>query len=64
MTSSNQDLLEPSRGAAARPSALCDTLEQTAVGSMQWLVQDPIPFLVLLCLVLITVWLLRWFKGR
>jgi len=32
---------------------------KTAVGSMQWLVQDPIPFLVLLCLVLITVWLLR-----
>jgi hypothetical protein len=26
-------------------------------------IQDPIPFLVLLGVVLLTVWLWRWFKG-
>ena len=28
------------------------------------LIQDPIPFLILVCLILLTVWAWRWFKGR
>jgi len=26
--------------------------------------QNPIPFLISLCLILLTIWLLRWFKDR
>ena len=31
---------------------------------MQRVLLDPIPFLILLGLVLLAVWLWRWFKGR
>jgi hypothetical protein len=32
--------------------------------SIQKVIQDPIPFLILLGLILLTVWMWRWFKGR
>jgi len=32
--------------------------------SIQRVMQDPIPFLILLGLILLTVWLWRWFKDR
>ena len=32
--------------------------------SIQRLIQDPIPFLILFGLILLTVWLWRRFKGR
>jgi hypothetical protein len=32
--------------------------------NIQRLAQDPIPFLILLGLVLLAVWLWRWFRGR
>lgn len=32
--------------------------------SMQRVIQDPIPFLIGFCLILLTVWVWRWFKRR
>ena len=32
--------------------------------NIQRLIQDPIPFLILVALILLTVWLWRRFKGR
>ena len=32
--------------------------------SIQRVIQDPIPFLLLLGLILLVVWLWRWFKDR
>jgi hypothetical protein len=31
---------------------------------MPRVIQDPIPFVILFGLILLTVWLWRWFKGR
>jgi hypothetical protein len=35
-----------------------------AAMSIQRLIQDPIPFLILVGVILLTVWLWRWFKDR
>jgi hypothetical protein len=32
--------------------------------SIQRVIQDPVPFLILFCLILLMVWLLRRFRGR
>jgi hypothetical protein len=32
--------------------------------SIQRAMQDPIPFLILFGLILLTVWIWRWFKDR
>jgi len=32
--------------------------------SIQHVMQDPIPFLILFGLILVPVWIWRWFKGR
>jgi hypothetical protein len=32
--------------------------------SIQRVIQDPIPFVILLGLILLTVWIWRWFNNR